>query len=256
MENKQFQGLTNTLFLKNDLIGKKSNQIVDYFLDRENEQTFYEQLKDSKFDWLLVPVKWEFDESNLFTSYTKYYPNTFTLHDQEICTSKMKAVIRLIKKFHHLDLTLKPFNPQVILNKFKTKVVPIFDLSQYDQKIVRIIDDWDDGSGLVVSHNDLVRGNFLKISNRWVLIDFEFASLNHWLFDYASFMSESLDPDQWPKFLKLLNLSAIDLQKLFDFITYQNYLWSYWASYMYQSTKQEIFKEIAQDKLKKLAFKC
>ncbi|WP_027063320.1 phosphotransferase [Mesoplasma seiffertii] len=254
MENKQFQGLTNTLFLKNDLIGKKSNSVVDYFLDRNNEQRFYEQVQHLQLTWLLTPKHWEFDEDGTFTSYTKYHPQAKTFHDVTICVNKMKTVINLIEHFHQLDMDLAVFDPQRLLAKFKTKITPIFDLSQYDAEITRIISNWDDGSPLVVSHNDLVRGNFLKLKRRWVLIDFEFVSLNHWLFDYASFMSESLEVEQWPKFLNLLNLSVDNQQKLQDFITYQNYLWSYWASYMYHFTSQEIFKEIAQDKLKKLAF--
>ncbi|WP_026389497.1 phosphotransferase family protein [[Acholeplasma] multilocale] len=252
MENKQFEGLTNELFLDNGYLIKKSNKTSDYFLDRANEINLYEQLKNNPNKFFLTPLSWEFNKDNNFISKYQYYPEAYTLHDVSICKNKMRMVVNLIDKFHHQDVVIKKFNPKEILDKFKSKTNPIFDLSQWDRQVEEIINNYEDGSQFVLSHNDLVLGNFLKAKSNWILIDFEFASMNHYLFDYASFMGESLPMSKWDKFLSILNLNEAETKKLFDLITYQNYLWSYWAAYMFQETNNEIFKEIALDKLKKL----
>ncbi|WP_031543196.1 phosphotransferase [Mesoplasma photuris] len=253
MENKGFNGLTNFLWLENGYLYKKSNQTVDYFLDRNNEIKFYEQINKLNQTLFYTPTWYEFDNDNHFVSRTKYIPNAKTFHDVFICKNKMKVVKKIIDQFHQLDLDIKLFDPKKILDKFKTKIdAPLFDISQFDQEIESIINSYYTNAKIVVSHNDLVQGNFLKTDKCWVLIDFEFTMKNHYLFDYASFMSESLSMHKWDKFLSLLNLDEFETAKLYDLIKYQNYLWSYWASYMYQLTNENIYLEIAQDKYNKL----
>lgn len=76
----------------------------------------------------------------------------------------------------------------------------------------------------VVSHNDLIPENFLIKDGNIFLIDFEYVSLNHYLFDYASFINDSLTGTKRQEFVELLNLTHQELVKLKQLMQYQDYL--------------------------------
>lgn len=251
---KAVSGLSNKLIIKqNDLI-KESYSYVDKYLDRPNEIKVYEQLKTMNLDFVVLPYTWEIKNQTLISK-TIFYDSAITLHDTDICVNKMKAIIKIISKIHNLNLIdIKTFDPKEFLEFFINNTVAcLFDLTTFNTRIKSILDSyWDDKSKAVFSHNDLVKGNFINYKKGWKVIDFEYAMYNHYLFDYASFISESLKPKRWKTFINMLNLTNQELLKLNDLIFYQNYLWIYWASYMFEQTKKQIFKDIATEKFTNL----
>ncbi|PPE05518.1 phosphotransferase [Williamsoniiplasma lucivorax] len=242
-------GLTNKIIVKKKKFIKKSNRQVDYFLDRQNENHFYQQVQNVVF--ILVPTK-IIKKWNYWISQMPYYPNTKTLDIQTLNEQGMEKVIDLIKQLHAQKLDLKLFDPQAFLELFTNKVGVIEQLKPWTAKIDAIIKNYYDDVSPVVSHNDLIPENFLIKDQQMYLIDFEYVSLNHYLFDYASFMTESLKKEQNPTFLKLLNLNNQELIKLTELMQYQNYLWAHWAKYMYQNSKNEIFLAIMENKIARL----
>ncbi|ATZ18062.1 phosphotransferase [Mesoplasma melaleucae] len=251
---KALSGLSNKITIKqNDLI-KETYIYVDKYLDRANEIKVYEQLNQMNLDFLIVPFNWEFIDNKMMSK-TKYYEGAITLHETHICVNKMKAIIKLISKIHNLELVdIKAFDPKGFLDFFiqNTKKC-LFDLSEFKPKVESIIKSyWDDKTKPVFSHNDLVKGNFINYKKGWKVIDFEYGMYNHYLFDYASFISESLNKKRWNVFINMLNLTSKELSKLHDLIYYQNYLWIYWASYMFEQTSEQIFVEITKEKIANL----
>ncbi|ATZ18709.1 choline kinase [Williamsoniiplasma somnilux] len=249
MPRIKLKGLTNKLIVKNNLIYKTSNKKVDYFLNRRNESNFYKQMKQNNSSYWVLPTEYYFNQRGRFVSVYNYLPNSSTLWDiMEIDQEKSQKIINLITNFHKLDLDLEVFKPLEFLMLFKTKVKEIKELKKYDHKIEMVIKDWNKLEP-VVSHNDLVRGNFLLVNEEWKLIDFEYVKKNHPLFDFASFISESCSLKEANIFLKELNLTQQELKVLNQIIIYQNYLWAYWAKYMYKKTYKCIYKKIMKEKI-------
>ncbi|AVN65112.1 hypothetical protein CG002_01895 [Mesoplasma florum] len=251
---KAVSGLSNKIIVKQNELIKESYPYVDKYLDRVNEIKVYEQLSTMKNDFIIIPYEWKI-ENNKMTSKTRYYENAITLHDTDICVNKMKSIIKIISKIHNLELGgIKTFDPRGFLDFFINNTNKcLFDLSFIKDKVDFIIANyWSDNSKPVFSHNDLVKGNFINYKKGWKVIDFEYGMYNHYLFDYASFISESLSYKRWNVFLSLLNLTSTELNKISDLILYQNYLWIYWASYMFEQTNEQVFIDIAKEKFQNL----
>lgn len=253
MQNKQVFGLTNKITVKNNILYKKSQPFCDLFLNRTNEINIYDQLSKLNYNWYIIPCKWEYKE--ILKTETFFYNNATTLDEVNICVNIMKTVISLINKIHNLNLqAISIFDPLNFLNLFKKNVKQeIKDLNVYEDRISKIITNyWSDQSIPVFSHNDLVSKNFINFKKGWKIIDFEYACYNHYLFDYASFISESLPFKKWDKFINLLSLNYDETKKIKDIIFYQNYLWAYWAIYMFEKTENKIFLQIYEEKANNL----
>ncbi|AVN60384.1 hypothetical protein CG007_01980 [Mesoplasma entomophilum] len=251
---KAVHGLSNKIFVKEKVLIKESYPYVDKYLDRVNEIKVYEQLNYLKNDFIIIPFEWKKNKAQLISK-TEFFDNAITLHETDICVNKMKSIIKIISKIHNLELVdIKTFDPKEFLNFFtKNTKECLYDLTFIKEQVNLIIDNyWSDNSKPVFSHNDLVKGNFINFKKGWKVIDFEYAMYNHYLFDYASFVSESLNKKRWNVFLNLLNLSQAELSKITDLILYQNYLWIYWASYMFEQTNDQIFKDIAKEKFENI----
>ncbi|ATZ21620.1 phosphotransferase family protein [Mesoplasma tabanidae] len=251
---KAVHGLSNKISVNENNLIKESYPYVNKYLDRINEIKVYEQLSNMKNDFIIIPYKWEF-KNNKMISVTNFYQSAITLHDTDICVNKMKSIIKIISKIHNLELLdVKTFNPKEFSEFFiKNTKKCLFDLYFIKNKVDLIITNyWSDNSKPVFSHNDLVKGNFINFKKGWKVIDFEYGMYNHYLFDYASFVSESLNKKRWNVFLNLLNLSSSELNKINDLILFQNYLWIYWASYMFEQTNEQVFIDIAKEKFENL----
>ncbi|ATZ16467.1 choline/ethanolamine kinase [Entomoplasma freundtii] len=247
MKKTQPLGLTNKIFVKKNHLYKKSIRSSDYFLNRADEKKFYETFSQELF--LKVPntIKKAWGH---WWSVMPFYRQASTLPKTELTTEQLKIVKDLIDKLHNLQLDLTIFDPQEFLNLFIKKIGLLPTLECLWPRIQEIIHDYYfDNHTLVVSHNDLIRENFLMVDGEYFLIDFEYVSLNHYLFDYASFISEALDEQEGQRFKDLLKLNAHESKKLNDLILYQNFLWAHWAQYMLEKTKMPIYETIKQQKV-------
>jgi aminoglycoside phosphotransferase (APT) family kinase protein len=125
-----------------------------------------------------------------------------------------------------------------------------------EAKIIAYIGDRLAHDPLVFAHNDLVRGNILFKDDRVFIIDYEYAGLNHPLFDLASFITENnlTDPTLITAFLTAYYQEKNIPWRDFDvFCRFLDYLWYYWAQGMFVTTGQSIFKTIARLKWSRIS---
>ncbi|ATG97448.1 phosphotransferase [Mesoplasma lactucae] len=245
------QGLTNEISLKNNIMTKTSNKYVDYFLNRKAEASLYEQLKSKKnLDFILHPIKWGFNPDKTFYSEWIYYSNAYTfvdkpamLQDDEV----LKKVITTIEKYHEIEVDMPMFQPHDYLEKFRSKIKnPLIDLSSYESKLNEVISRFFDGDfKIVLSHNDMVPGNFLFVDNELKFIDFEYSLKNIYLFDFGGFITETLPVNKFNDFMNLLNLNQKEKDKLSQLVFYQYILWINWSTYMYETSNKDVYRQLA-----------
>ena len=143
------------------------------------------------------------------------------------------------------------------INLYKSILPPeVFIDKNYEDKVfkeyLKIYEKYD----LVLSHNDLVKGNLLFKFNGVFFIDWEYASMNIPLFDLASFISENnLNNEQASLFLNKFygaKLSQTIIKRLDIVIRFQDILFYYWALYNFKRRHNEIFKIIGDKKLARI----
>ncbi|AGM24975.1 phosphotransferase [Spiroplasma chrysopicola] len=245
-------GITNQNYLtNNNLFVRYSLPDTAFYLDHQNEIKVLEALKTTP--WTIPIVDYGFEENNFYLV-SHYLTNSTTIDANNLTPSLLKEASTLLKNLWAIKIDNDVvFNPKQFLNNFKVKIkTPLVDLTGYEktidyQKLATPTKD------LVLCHNDLNPGNFLISKNKMYLIDFEYAMYNDRLFDIGSFISETLtkqeDINLW---LTFFDLSPQEKEKLAAWINYQNILWIYWATYMYQERQNPIFYDIILAKYQKL----
>ncbi|MEG2052536.1 MAG: phosphotransferase [Bacilli bacterium] len=161
-----------------------------------------------------------------------------------------------IKLLHKLAIETVSYN---ILNKMKQykenlKEEDFID-EKYEKKITNSYMIIDGKYPQVLSHNDIVLNNIMKLKSNVRLIDFEFASNNMQLFDIASFISENdLSTHQIDLFIKQFEQQPNSefIKDLSITIQMQNILFYYWSMHMYYMRKEKSYLEIALDKKSKI----
>jgi len=248
------KGLTNKITLDNGVLTKISNKSVDYFLNRRNESKLYDFFStlDAHKSVIIKPLAWGYNSHNEFYSQFKYLQGTYTFEDQPNFSEENLELVKIILDDYH---NLKPegiveFQPREYLEKFRSVIKePFFDLSEFEVTVNQVIDEYYNDNQKCLSHNDLTRGNFLFTSNDGLkLIDYEYSCYNHYLFDYASFITESLNGTNEAEFLKILNLNKREKAKLDDLMLYALILWINWCNYMFETFSDEIYHTIAKQK--------
>jgi len=248
------KGLTNKITLDNGVLTKTSNKSVDYFLNRQNESKLYDFFStlDAQKSIIIQPLNWGFNDNDEFYSQFQYLDGAYTFEDQPDFSEENLELVKMVLDNYH---QLKPegiveFHPREYLEKFRSKIKqPFFDLSEFELPVNQVIDEYYSDNQKCFSHNDLTRGNFLFTpSNGLKLIDYEYSCYNHYLFDYASFITESLNGTNEAEFLKLLNLNETEKQKLDNLMLYALVLWINWCNYMYEAFGDEIYRSIAEQK--------
>ena len=164
-------------------------------------------------------------------------------------TDKIERCAILLKKLHALPKVSFTFDPFQTLETYKSHVQqPLFDLRIYDEQIqqVKLFQNPH-----TLCHNDVVSGNVL-FGEKDYLIDYEYAGNNDPLFDVVSFLSENKIFDQTlrERFYQtyFTTLDETTRKQLYLWEVFQNVLWCYWAMMMYESRKEGIYEQIAQDK--------
>ncbi|AVP49091.1 MAG: hypothetical protein C5T88_00630 [Williamsoniiplasma luminosum] len=199
----------------------------------------------------LTPNKIE-HKGRRWVSKMRYYPNSKTLSIKKLKLDRMKIILSLINELHQQKYDLKVFDPREFLDLFISKVGLIEELNHWTPKINLILQNYYDGTPPVLSHNDLVPENFLIKEHQIFLIDFEYVSYNHYLYDYASFTNELYPMAKKREFIKLLNLNHQELIKLNQLMQYQTYLWAHWAKYMYQASRERKYLKLMKEKIEQL----
>lgn len=187
------------------------------YYDREgNLITKYQNIK-SIFDY---------QDLNLFKIFAKNLKN---LHQRKFKIDYQFKVETEWKKYYHHDQEIDDY---LYLFDFDTIKYP-----------------------LSLCHNDLVRGNIQSDGTQVYIIDYEYAAMNYYVFDIASFLSENiLSKDMIKVFLTSYfdNLSQEIIDEINQMIKRQNLLWYLWAKSYYHKTSDQVYHEIMTDKYQKL----
>ncbi len=258
-------GLTNDSYLlKNNTVLRIGSVKMNKIIDRKNEMEILKLMKKHKHLTTEI-LDYGFSNTNEFFLKTKFLQFSYNLVEQDLTKEKIKKIFDLITSFRKIDISnynIKIFDYKEILMQFKKNISnPLIDLTQYEIELKKMFKNYSPKK-LVLSHNDMVRGNFLfdDIKDKVYLIDFEYSCINDELFDIASFISETIYTEKdkakkqelkkyWINLFKLTEKDKINLKK---WIFFQNILYSYWANAMFDITKEKIFLEILQNKYHEL----
>lgn len=239
-----------------------NNYIIDYNnvtyvvrVPKENVHTVFDYKLENcilnKIQHLGLDVDTFYYDANTGVKITHFVKGAH--HDN---SKHLKNVALLLKKLHDASIvTGVRFD---IVDKYKTykKLIkdPLFDLEPFEYAIndvAKISDTW------VVCHNDVVEGNLLFTDDRAYLIDYEYACDNDPYFDLMSFITENdiIDENQRKVFLEAYfgrPLSCDEKKKLETFEWGHHILWCTWAMGMYERYQEQVYKDIAILKYKRL----
>ena len=224
----------------------------NYIITTENNRYFYRTSKDSTKINDKDNEKEAMDllkDENLITPYQK---NSKTFISQRNLSSIVN-IAKLLQKFHSKKFKAKnTFNPIIVFEKY------LNDIEDFKMDISHFIYIIDELKKVYkpdrLCHNDLVEGNFLFTKNNIFLIDYEYAGLNDYYFDIASFISENnLDYQETVTFLKAYFTNEdCNFKKLDIFLRFCDLLWYTWASLLYEKRGEEVYNEILMAKYNSL----
>ncbi len=246
-------GFSNENYLINDAyVFRKVSPLKDESLSFIHEKEIYETIEQLNCSDKVI--YYNVENGNKIAKYihgTRCYYQTPT--DEQII-----YVAKLIKKIQKSNIKVSfEYDAMNKINLYKSILPPeVFVDKNYEGKVfkeyLKIYEKYD----LVLSHNDLVKGNLLFKFNGVFFIDWEYASMNIPLFDLASFISENnLNNDQASLFLNKFygaKLSQTIIKRLDIVIRFQDILFYYWALYNFKRRHDEIFKIIGDEKLARI----
>lgn len=246
------QGLTNDLFILNELFFvKRSKPLTKVFLDWENQINVISLIKSQPFT--LPILETQISEEKLWIL-MPYYKNLTTLSKKKINQEILQELANLVKQLHAIKINsenkIKVWNPIEQLNLYCNLIqIDNIDIATIKKELETWLTSYQPEKN-VLSHNDLIVDNFVCIKDKWYLIDWDFATINDWLFDIASFVSETLkNPQDINYWYQLFQLSQNDLITINYWIKYQNLIWYHWAMFLFQQTKNKTYQIIAEEKL-------
>ena len=246
-------GFSNENYLINDAyVFRKVSPLKDESLSFIHEKEIYETIEQLNCSDKVI--YYNVENGNKIAKYihgTRCYYQTPT--DEQII-----YVAKLIKKIQKSNIKVSfEYDAMNKINLYKSILPPeVFIDKNYEDKVfkeyLKIYEKYD----LILSHNDLVKGNLLFKFNGVFFIDWEYASMNIPLFDLASFISENnLNNEQASLFLNKFygaKLNQTIIKRLDIVIRFQDILFYYWALYNFKRRHDEIFKIIGDEKLARI----
>lgn len=241
-------GLTND----NYIVTLKNKKVVLRIPRTENEGLFdysHEALVHDLIHDLDLEPKLLYYNKSTGVKCSEYIDNV-SLYDEIY----IERAAKLIKTLHSAQLQSgKTFDIKHEFNMFKSRIKnPIYDTSFAHHFIDDLIIE-----DTILCHNDLVQGNLLFSDQKDYLIDYEYAKDNDPFFDIMSFITENdiMDTSLRQKFYDVYfgrSLLNEEIEKLKTFEIVHHVLWCEWAMMMYDLHHQDIYKEIADLKYKRL----
>ena len=232
--------IENNLKLRHEDALKSGDVIQSYQIDMDS-------IKHSPMGGIIFKVY--INNDNLITV---FQPNPKTFISQR-SLSNIVRIGKLLKEFHSKKFQAEnTFNPIDQFNSYYNQIDELpYGLDDY----MYIIDEFKKlYKADRLCHNDLVEGNFLFTKDALYLIDFEYAGYNDYYFDIASFISENdLNYEETITFLKAyFTDEECNYDKLKVFLNFCDLLWYTWATLLYEKRNEEIYNEIAKEKLHRL----
>ena len=245
-------GLSNISHEVNDsYIIRTPNDFVQPFNDYQKEKLILESLQKLNISEKVV----HFDTANGIK--ISKFVHGGLLYKETPTDEQIRLTSKALKKLHRSNIEV-PYNFDLFgrLNFYKTFAKKETLDQRYEKKIVRQIETIISKDKMVICHNDLVRGNLLYRFEKLIIIDWEYAGMNHPYFDLASFISENdLSDEQANLFLTSYlgsKLNKLKNRRIKSFIEFNDILWYYWAIMMFKQTTKEIYKLIADEKMKRI----
>lgn len=238
------EGISNSSYLIN---GKYVMRIKsgkhDIFNIPANEGIVIEKLQNQ--DFIEKVIKFDMHNGNKLS---EFIDNTTRL-DTPPSIEQVEKVARLLRKLHTSDIKINhafcPFERIEFYKRgYKSEIDP-----EYERIIIEKSKKIYDSYHLILSHNDIVKGNLLFKDDKLYLLDYEFAGLNIYLFDLASFISENNITDENLINHFLNSYGKVKRCELDTIIKMADILWYYWARFNYMRTKRKVYQLIAKDKL-------
>ncbi|ASP28113.1 putative choline kinase [Spiroplasma corruscae] len=266
MKKNIYNGLTNKLINKRNLLVKiYMLKKVDY-LDKKNEYEVLNIFKNLNQDILLKPISFKLTKKKLISKF-EILENYKDLSKINIEEFHIRKVVDLIYSFHKLKSNLfnsiKVFDYKKMLDYFYKNIKkPFFNLDKYYKEICNKLENLK-GLKKVISHNDLVPGNIMFKDDNFLLIDYDYIMMNDKYFDYASFITETLNENNENIGIfinqlikkRMLIIDKNEFNNLNTVIKYQDLLWTLWANYMFENKKDDIYKKIYMEKYDRLKFR-
>lgn len=228
---------------------KKENDPLFYSL--ENEKNIFKIFSSENLAPNLILFK---DDASAI--YSNFDGKTFLT--PSITEISMKEIGSFLKKMHSLKMeAITDFNASKRFDYYK-KNAESKTFEPLEKEIRITVENYINSEEKVICHNDIVEGNLLKRNDQIIIIDFEYAAKNHPLFDLASILSENRinNASQKKALLEGYGYKAdvTTMNKLNQFILYEDYLWMYWAKSRYKETGDKAFLEIEKEKREQALF--
>lgn len=248
-----FEGFSNENFLVNDAyVLRLPLPNADPTISRKCEEEVYKVIQP-----LNISEKVEYFNSKSGIKITKYVHNP-RKYQSTPTKEEILNVVKTLKKLHKSGLKVPyDYNPLKKLQIYK-KILPedfLLD-KKYEKIIIKEFQKLQSEEDKVLCHNDLVKGNLLFKFNGLTIIDREYASMNSYYFDLASFVSENnLSEEQEIFFLsKYFGYKYTNRKKKIvdSFIKFLDILFYYWGLYLYKKRGDQIFYSISLDKLNRI----
>lgn len=180
--------------------------------------------------------------------------NEYIVKTETFDIEYLERAAHLIKKLHDANLhSNKNFDVKSKFLEFKSRIKnPIYDTTFAHHYIEDIKLE-----NVRLCHNDIVKGNLLFSHTKDYLIDYEYAADNDPYFDVMSFITENdiMDEALRNRFYTIYfgHLpNETERKRLQTFEIIHHVLWCEWAMMMYELHKQDVYKEIADLKYKRL----
>jgi thiamine kinase-like enzyme len=248
-------GFMNENFIDENRFVKKIKPLAADYLNQDNIfQSMNEIRKQiSSKSNVVVPKNVYFENQRLVSEY-EYFDNAKNLTIDEI-DKFFDQIICLLKELHTIKTKdLDFFNPNKKIEYFLSRIDECFyDYKNYLKDVTLIFDLMKENYKPAFCHNDLNLNNFILVNDELKLIDFDTATLSYAIFDYVSFITESLTMyqkyDEANVFIQKLMEQKLVSKEEMPFMNKmfkaESYLWTLWANYFYTKEKNEIFRNIA-----------
>lgn len=250
-------GISNMTYIdQNDYFVRKSYNPDWIFVDRENELTVIEELEKLKPSFYIKLCDYGWDMNHMHFYEIKPFYNNLVLLDKTNVQKHLEQIYQEVKILHNVDIKktkIKTFNYFNFYKLVKQKQTPPNQaFAVKERNVINYFKEFKNKK-VVLSHQDLHKLNFMILNHKIKIIDFEFAILNTFLFDIASFITETLiklNPSLIPVWIQKWNLTPQQLQIMIKICNYQNLVWYYWSCLVNTQKSTPDIKIIMQDKKK------
>lgn len=159
--------------------------------------------------------------------------------------NQVGKMLRILHSKPAVEFYFDPFEKLVIYkNRIKN---PIVHFDHEEEIIAQVKGIY---TPTTLCHNDVVSGNLLFADQETYLIDYEYAAMNDFRFDIASFFSENkiIQQEERNRFYEGYGISSTIDSIIGLFECFEDILWGYWANMLWEERQDPIYQQIAKDK--------